>query len=301
MARKRKIDKPFNFGFTIMDNEFPRELHMNLGVPGIFKKQINKKVYLQDGSIGEMDASYLVDPDFERIFEPMAVNGEHQSTPVGEDKIKMIGYYGIQQIHEENVPQISYVASNISKEKHVQCYERSPSDFVKPMFIDLGPEDNKKRLSNVEDIINNQRIISDVDALNLGIIVLFAPRDIACEVTRKVVELYVRIADRLHRKMESTLYTVICTMIDAYFDDEEEYRRMMSMMNENTSYESTERFVSLDIFKNNLDDKVKELEEANGRIEELEEVNSRLEVENGRIKELEAENFELKKQLRNSK
>ncbi|WP_458453909.1 hypothetical protein [Methanobrevibacter sp.] len=62
-------------------------------------------------------------------------------------------------------------------------------------------------------------------------------------------------------------------------------------MLENSGCESTERFVSLDIFKNKLDDKVKELEEANGRLEEA----------NGRIKELEAENFELKKQLRKAK
>ncbi|WP_458404511.1 hypothetical protein [Methanobrevibacter sp.] len=55
-------------------------------------------------------------------------------------------------------------------------------------------------------------------------------------------------------------------------------------MLENSGCESTERFVSLDIFKNKLDDKVKELEEANGRIEELE-----------------AEIFELKKQLRKAK
>ncbi|WP_458404510.1 hypothetical protein, partial [Methanobrevibacter sp.] len=72
-------------------------------------------------------------------------------------------------------------------------------------------------------------------------------------------------------------------------------------MLENSGCESTERFVSLDIFKNKLDDKVKELEEANDRIKELEEANGRLEVANGRIEELEAENFELKKQLRNSK
>lgn len=113
-----------------------------------------------------MDSSYLVDPDFVRIFEQMAVNGEHQSTPVGDDKIRMIGYYGIQQMHDERVPQRSYVVSKIPKEKHVQVYKRSPTDIVKPLFICLDEVEIRKRLSSVEDIINNQVNIGNVDALD---------------------------------------------------------------------------------------------------------------------------------------
>lgn len=51
-----------------------------------------------------MDSSYIIDPDSKTIFEPMVANGEHQSTPVGKDKLKMISRYGIQQIHDENLP-----------------------------------------------------------------------------------------------------------------------------------------------------------------------------------------------------
>lgn len=62
----------------------------------------------------------------------------------------------------------------------------------------------------------------------MGIIVLFAPRHAACEITEKVVKLYIRIARKLPQRMESTLCIVISTMIDAYFEDEEEFGRMMS-------------------------------------------------------------------------
>lgn len=81
MIRKRIVDKPFNFAYTIMNNEYPMELHNCLNVPGIFKQKSNTKVYFKDGTVGEMDSSYLVDPDFKQIFEPMVANGEHQSTP----------------------------------------------------------------------------------------------------------------------------------------------------------------------------------------------------------------------------
>ena len=58
MTRQRKIDKPFNFGYTMMDNEFPEDLHYNLNVLGIYVRKANKQLYFKDGRIGEMDTSY---------------------------------------------------------------------------------------------------------------------------------------------------------------------------------------------------------------------------------------------------
>lgn len=151
MERKRKIDKPFDFGYNIMYNEYAKELHINLGVPGIFRSKTNEKVYFKDGSIGKMDSSYIIDPDFKTIYEPMVANGEHQSTPVGKNKIRMISYYGLQQIHDECLPQLSYIVSHINREKHEQSYKRSPTDTIEPYFICLTEKDIKKRLNNVKE------------------------------------------------------------------------------------------------------------------------------------------------------
>ena len=298
MIRKRKIDKPFDLGYAVMYNEYPKELHNLLNVPGIFRRKANRKVYFKDGSVGEMDSSYIIDSDFKIIFEPMVANGEHQSTPVGKDKIQMIGYYGIQQIHDENLPQFSYVASHISKEKHEQIYKRSPTDIIEPYFLDLGEEDNKKRLNNVRKIINQQENISNEDALNLGVIALFAPRNEAQKITEEVVMLYVSIVDNLSRKMESTLYSVLYAMVDAYFDDINEYWRVMTMLKENTSQESVEKFESVSIFKNKVSELEQENSIANGKIADLEKANDSA---NGKIANLEAEIKDLKSQLADSK
>ena len=264
-----------------MYNEYPKELHIDLKVPGILRRKANEKVYFRDGSTGEMDSSYIIDPDFKTILEPMVANGEHQSTPVGKGKIKMISYYGIQQIHDENLPQFSYIASHISKEKHERIYKRSPTDIIEPYFLDLGEEDNKKRLNNVKKIIKQQENITNEDALNLGIIALFAPRNKAQEITEEVVKLYIEITHSISQKMESTLYSVLYVMVDAYFDDENEYRRVINMLKENTSPESIEKFESLDI--------------AESKISELEKANS---TANGKINELEKENANLKDEIR---
>lgn len=294
MARKRKIDKPFNFGYDVMYNEYPKELHVDLNVPGIFRRKANRKVYFKDGSIGEMDSSYIVDPDFKRIFEPMVANGEHQSTPVGKDKIRMISYYGIQQIHDESLPQFSYIASHIDKEKHVQSYERSPTDIIEPYFLDLGEEDNRKRLNNVKEIIKQQEDISNEDALNFGIIALFAPRNNAQNITEEVVILYGEIADRLSQKMESALYSVLYAMVDAYFDDKNEYWRVINMLKEKTSQESVERFESLDIAQNKISELEKANASANGKISDLEDAYASA---NDKINDLEDEIRHLKSQL----
>ena len=69
MSRKRRIHNPFNFGFKVMYNDFPRELHSSLNVPGIFKKKSNVKVFRKNDSTLEMDSSYVANPDYETLFE----------------------------------------------------------------------------------------------------------------------------------------------------------------------------------------------------------------------------------------
>ena len=147
---------------------------------------------------------------------------------------------------------------------------------------------------------------------------MFAPRHRACIITEQVVRLYVDVSNQLSKKMEYTLYSVLRVMVDAYFDDENEYERLIAMLNENTSVEVAERFVSLEIMHNDLEVAKSDLEEAYSDLEEaqsdLEVANSNLEVANSnlkeaqsdlegaesRIRELEAEVEDLKKQL-NSK
>ena len=58
--------------------------------------------------------------------------------------------------------------------------------------MDLGEEDNKTRLSIANAILKKQGNFCNEDALNLGVIDLFAPRGIACEATEEVVGIYAR-------------------------------------------------------------------------------------------------------------
>lgn len=223
MLRERKIYHPFNHAFEIMYDAYPKELHENLKVPGIFVRKSEVKIRLYDGRVIEMDASYIIDPDYEEIFERMVANLEHQSTPVDDEKIDIISRYGIGEIQMEGLPHLSVVASHLPKEVSKKSHRISPSDILEPYYLDLGSEDNKQRLINARRKINNNEELTSNDELQLGVIVLFAPRDRAREITEEVVGLYLRIIEKLSLNMEYVLYSVLYSMIDAYFDDEDDF------------------------------------------------------------------------------
>ena len=302
MARNRKIDKPYDFAFGLMYNEFPKELHEELKIPGIFKRKSNVKARLKNGKVLEMDASYVVDPDFEVLFEPAVVDLEHQSTPVDGDKIMIIGDYNIQQISDEMMPTLNVIASHLDEEKSVGKYERTPTSTTKLMFLDLGRENIKKRLSAANNIIMyHEEQMTVRQALNLGISVLFAPRDNARAITRQVILLYNAIKKK-PKKLEFVLYSVITAMIDAYFDDEKEFEEMMRMINSETKEEIIEKFETEIISENKIKELEEELENANARANEanarFNEINARADEANARFNEINAENIRLKAKIK---
>ena len=302
MARKRKLNNPYDFAFGVMYNEYPKEFHEELNILGIFKRKSNVKVRLKDGRRLEMDASYVVDPDLKVLFEPAVVDLEHQSTPVDMPKIKIIGDYNIQQIADERLPPLNVIASHLNEEKSIREFERTPTSTTKLMFLNLGRQDNKKRLNTVSNIIkNHEEHLTIGNALNLGIIVLFAPRDSACEITRQIVELYNKIKNK-PKKLEYTLYSVICTMIDAYFDDDEEFKELIDMINNETGEDVVGRFETEIISQNKLIELGEKLDVMSAEKDAADAENVRLKAEkdalDNRITQLQDTIKELENQLR---
>ena len=179
------------------------------------------------------------------------------------------------------------VASHSNAEESKNMLIRSPSDITLLYFLDLGVKNIYKRLSIVSEIIENNRYLNTENALNLGVIVLYSPRKHAREITERVANLYVKIIDDLDFKMGYCLYSVISIMIDAYFDDENEYRRLIDMIDGKTSQDTKEAFAatkkcfmeSLEWAKEDLANTKEDLSMANGKIAELEAEVARLTAE----------------------
>ena len=293
MCRKRKFSKPFDLCHSILFNEFPSEYTSTIGVPGNFVKKSNRRVHLKDGTGGEMDSAYVADPDYKILFERVAVGLEHQSVPVGDEKLIKFGDYDVQLVVDEHLPTLLVVASHLNEEKSKNKLIRSPSDITQLYFLDLGEDNISQRLSTLNKIIYNNLYLSQEMALNLGVIALYAPRDRACEIMESVVDLYLEIVFNLNVQMEYTLYSVITILIDAFFDDEDEFRRLTKMMDDNTSQESQVRFASHESTIESLNYAKEDLAHAEADLahaeEDLAHVEEDLAKANDKIADLEAE------------
>ena len=301
MDREKIFPNPFDSAHTVMFSLFPIEYTETIGVPGIFVKKINRLVNLKDGTGGEMDSAFILDPDGEILQERVAACLEHQSTPVQLPKLNKFGDYDIQLVFDENLPTLLIVASHLNPEKSKNTLIRSPSDITKLYFLGLGEENICKRLNTVEEIIENNQHLDTKSALNLGVIALYAPRKHAREITEKVAKIYTKIIDDLDFKMQNCLYLVIYMMIDAYFDDKKDYWRLINMIDGKTSQEIEDVVAPIkEYFRESEEGRKKSLARANEKISKLEAENSRipeLEAENSRIPELEAEIARLNEKL----
>lgn len=117
-----------------------------------------------------------------------------------------------------------------------------------------------------------------------------------------------KIVDDLDFKMEFTLYSVISILVDAFFDDEKEYRGLINMIEEKTSDEIKEMFPGENALLESLKYLNEDLAVANGKLamadsklaianDKLSITNDKLEKANSTIEELKAEILMLKKQL----
>ena len=237
MTREKIFNKHFDLSHSILYNEYPEEYTKTIGVPGKFTEKVNRRVHLKNGTCGEMDSADIANPDGKILLKKAAVCLEHQSKVVEDAKLNIIGYYDIQLVTDENLPTLLVIASHLDPKKSKNKLIHTPSDTIELYFLDLSEKNICQRLNKLKEKINNNEKISIEDALNLGVILLYAPRQHAYEITETVVNLYLKIVPAIDLKMENCLYSVITILIDAYIDDEKTYRRLINMIENNTSPE----------------------------------------------------------------
>lgn len=272
MVRERKYSKHYDLSHNILYNSFPKEYTKTIGVPGKFVKKINRRVHLKDGTTGEMDSAYIALPDGKILFKKASVCLEHQSKPVDDEKLDAIGYYDIQLVTDENLPTLIVVASPSHPKKSKNQLKRTPSDCLKIYFVDLTEKNIYERLNRLNEIIKTNEKISTEEALNLGVIPLYAPKKHTQEITETIISHYIEIHQDLSLEMEKCLYSVITILTDAHIDNENEYRRLTKMIDKNTSTEAKQHFGMYDGLIESLRYREEDLAEANKTIAEKDKI-----------------------------
>lgn len=143
-------------------------------------------------------------------------------------------------------------------------------------FIDLGERDNWERLNRIRNKLRFNKNLTLKDGLNLATAVLFIPEDCTKERTREALH-YLRKAKFKSKRLEFVLYAVFYCMIDAYFEDQEEFDRMIDMLDQNASKETTEKCDSIMRIENKWENRLKNMEiELNEKNSELDEKNAEI-------------------------
>lgn len=156
-------------------NLYPAELHENLKLPGVFLKKCELVIITYDNREVEPDIVMFVGPDNETIFENTILILEHQSYVVDKDKIRVMKEYQDNTSYQTHYPVYVMVVTSLDLDKFEKVYARSPSDIFIPGSISLKQGSVTQRLNNLKFHIKNQKQISDVDALDFVLILVFAP------------------------------------------------------------------------------------------------------------------------------
>ena len=292
LKRVREINNPFDLAFRMLFNALPEEVHIAFGLPGIFDEKIGDNIF-DEKSVKEADAPYKVKPDNKSLFRAIIINIEHQSTPLTPEKLEAIESYEHYLESSYNLYVLIVIASHLYGPDSLVEIEVTNSHIIRPLFVDVSEENLKQRLSTVTDKVLNGEEITSLDIANLAIVAIFAPRDIADDLTEKVVELFKKI-EEFPPNTEKVLYNILRVLIDAYFDNVEEYNRMMEMLNENTNEDI---IAESEIYKMLLRDIKYYQNIAQKKEAKVSKIANNMERVKAEKNEIEAENRELKAKI----
>lgn len=171
----------------------------------------------------------------------MVLIHEHQSTLITNDKARTIGDYVMNKMISEKLPPLAVISTNTDAEKSQKEIRITPSLSINFKFVEIDEKNNRERLSRITNKFNTNQTLNTHDILELGIIALYVKKEYATERLKKVVDIYTKLED-MEPRLELVIYSVLYAIIDAHFDDEKEFKRMIEMIDLKTSPQTREEF-----------------------------------------------------------
>jgi hypothetical protein len=159
------MDKAFRF----TGDQWASDFHLNLELPGIFKKLLQNDTLIDPKTGIRMDLLELA--ELECGIE-ILINIEHQSTILDTFKIRIIDDYKNYSKCKHNLPLLSVIVSPFPKEEHENEYRATESDVLQPVFITIDDKEIRKRLNILKDNCKNKEIENYI-ILDIAIISIF--------------------------------------------------------------------------------------------------------------------------------
>ena len=207
----------------------PEKLHDYLHLPGKFVKNYPTRIIRRDGSQREMDWLMLVEPDYKTLFEKILINVEFQSSPVTEDKIKVLMDYKDYAKTYYGLPVLTVVVITKGYDLSVIEYSKVSSDILRPEYIQITQDEIIERLNNLEVKIKNHKQLTDNDALDIVFLSMFASKDKAERVTEKITHLFA-LDESLTGIFRNDIAFAFSIMIKKYFDNTPKAVELLKML-----------------------------------------------------------------------
>lgn len=210
-------------------NVIPGILHRYFRLPGKFVRNYTTRIIKRDGSEGEMDWLILVEPDGHRLFEPILINVEFQSSRVTKEKIKIISEYKDYAKIYYGLPVLTVVIITDGYESSELEYSRVESDILKPIYIHMDWEEIIERLNNLEEKILNHEQLTEDDGLDMVFISMFAPKKEGKWITEKILNLF-NMDQTLKEPFRGHVGYGISLMVKKYFKSTPKAEELLKML-----------------------------------------------------------------------
>ena len=228
---KEQNHNPKDHSFRLITHRYPKESHEIFNFPGKYADTLETVVHTEEGRNLYMDYAQLVIPDDE-ITCKTSINVEHQSTELNKNKIDSIYDYKIHLVHENYMPSLSIVITNIKQEKSMKCY-KSRGCVYNVYYIVIDENEISKRLKRLKNIIENKKKLSTADALNFAVIAIFVDGENKKEIMEKLTHLFTKIGN-IDQYLELNLHWILKKMIKKHFEDDiKKTKELLKMISKN--------------------------------------------------------------------
>ena len=225
MILRSDVHNPNDVTNKFYSEVVPDTLKKYFKLPGKFVRNFPTKIFRRDGSEREMDWLYLV-KQYGKEFLTLV---EFQSYPVNEEKIEIIAdcadysktYYGR--------PVLVVIIITDGFDSSIKEFERTESDILRPVYIQMSQDEIIERLNNLEVKINNHEELSDDEALDIVFLPMFASKDTSCEITEKVTHLFHK-DNSLTGTFRADIAYGLSIMIKKYFDLTDKGKELLKLI-----------------------------------------------------------------------
>lgn len=162
----KRMDKPLDSLAKRQSVYAGDVLHEFFGLPGKYVGPLANEYPNVTGSVPRVDSSYLAEIG-DKLF---VVNREDESGPVNNATIEKINRYRVNLEYATELPVMSVLTVDNVPSFGQNAFALSPTLIFKPLIIVYKNLEAMKRLINLVDKINNNEVLTRVEAMNLVMI-----------------------------------------------------------------------------------------------------------------------------------